>query len=109
MEEGFLAIRYDTKGLVCTKIVSGTFDSSSEEMQYTFTDEGSGCYVTKFMFPKSGDYSMSMLLDGNDTAGSPFDIEVMAPVDASKCFFVQSLMSSLINVGNRIEILQLVQ
>ena len=104
MEEGFLAVRYDTKGLPCSKIESDAFDSSSEEMQYTFTDEGSGCYVTEFMFPKSGDYGMSVLLDGDDIAGSPFDIEVMAPVDASKCFFVQNLMSSLINVGTRIEI-----
>ena len=104
MEEGLLAIRFDTKGLVCSKIESGTFDSSSEEMQYTFTDEGSGCYVTEFMFPQSGDYGMSVLLDGDDIAGSPFGIEVMAPVDASKCFFVQNLMSSLVNVGTRIEI-----
>lgn len=104
MEEGFLTIRFDTKGLACNKIECGTFDSSSEEMQYTLIDEGSGCYVTEFMFPKSGDYSMSVLLDDDDIVGSPFDIEVMAPVDASKCFFVQNLMSSLINVGTRLEI-----
>ena len=104
MEEGFLTIRFDTKDLACNKIEHGTIDSSSEEMQYTFMDEGSGCYVTEFMFPKSGDYSMSVLLDDDDIAGSPFAIEVMAPVDASKCFFVQNLMSSLVNVGTRIEI-----
>jgi len=104
MEEDLLAITYDTKGLISNKIECGTFDSSSEEMQYSIADEGSGCYVTEFMFPKSGDYSMSVLLDGNDIAGSPFDIEVMAPVDASKCYFVQNLLSSLVNVGTRIEI-----
>ena len=106
MKEGFLAIKYDTKGLVCNKIESGTFDPSSKDMQYSaIIDEGSGCYVTEFMFPKSGDYGMSVLLDGNDILGSPFEIEVMAPVDASKCFFVQNLISSLVNVGTRVELL----
>ena len=104
IEEGLLTIRFDTKDLVCNKIEHGAFDSSSEEMQYTFMDEGSGCYVAEFMFPKSGYYSMSVFLDDDDIAGSPFDIEVMAPVDASKCFFVQNLMSSLVNVGTRIKI-----
>ena len=104
MEEGFLAVRFDTKGLVCSKIENGSFDSSSEAVQYNFTDEGSGCYVVEFMFPQSGDYSMSVLLDDDDIVGSPFDIEVMAPVDASKCFFVQNLLSSLVNVGTRIEV-----
>lgn len=104
MEEGFLTVNYDTQGLPCNKIECDTFDTSSEAMQYTFTDEGSGCYVTEFMFPKSGDYSMSILLDGDDIVGSPYDIEVMAPVDASKCFIIQNLMSSLVNVGTRIEI-----
>ena len=104
MEQGFLTVNYDTQGLPCNKIECDTFDPSSEAMQYTFTDEGSGCYVTEFMFPKSGDYNMSILLDGDDIVGSPYDIEVMAPVDASKCFIVQNLMSSLVNVGTRIEI-----
>ena len=104
MEEGFLTVNYDTQGLPCNKIECGMFDSSSEAMQYTLTDEGSGCYVTEFMFPQSGDYSMSILLDGDHIAGSPFDIEVMAPVDASKCLIIQNMMSSLVNVGTRVEI-----
>ena len=104
MEEGFLSIRYDTKSLACSKIECGTFDSSLEEMQYTFMDEGFGCYVTEFLFPKPGDYGMSVLLDGDDIAGSPFGIKVMEPVDASKCFILQKLRSSPVNVGTRIEV-----
>ena len=108
MEESFLDIRFDTKELPSNKIEYGTFDPSSEEMQYSITDEGSGCYVTEFMFPKPGDYNMSVFLDGDHIAGSPFDIEVMAPVDASKCFFIENLMLSLVNVGTRIEQLVMV-
>jgi len=104
MEEGFLTVKFDTKDLVCNKIEKDAFDTSSDAMQYSFTDEGSGFYVVEFMFPRAGDYSMSVMLDSFDISGSPFDIEVQAPVDATKCMFVQNLLSSLVNVGCRIEI-----
>lgn len=104
MKEGFLSIRYDTKGLASSRPKCETFDSSLEEMQYTITDDGRGCYVTKFLFPKPGEYAMSVLLDGDDIAGSPFGIKVMEPVDASKCFIIQNLRSSLVNVGTKVVI-----
>ena len=104
MEEGFLSIRYNTKGLVCSKTKCGIIDSSLEEMQYTFIDEGCGCYVTNFLFPKPGEYGMSVLLDGDDIAGSPFGIKVMEPIDASKCFIIQNIRSSFVNVGTVIVI-----
>ena len=63
------------EGLKTTAVDSGNFLLSSNDVQYHIKDEGDGHYFIEFLLPKSGEYSLSVLIDKEHVKGSPVNLK----------------------------------
>jgi len=61
------------------------FDPKCGNAIVCITDNGNGSYSVEYSVPKSGTYSLAIICDENAIPGSPFEVEVLPPADASKC------------------------
>ena len=63
------------EALKTTAVDSGNFSLSSNDVQYHIKDEGNGHYFIEILLPKSGEYSLSVLIDKEHVKGSPVNLK----------------------------------
>ena len=85
LESGVLAVRVSGNQLESKVVNKSKFNPKCGQLVVCITDIGNGSYDVKYAAPKPGSHSLSITCDDKHIPGSPFQIDVLPPGDASKC------------------------
>ena len=85
LQNEVLRVKISGNKLESKVVEKSRFDPKCGSAMVCVTDNGNASYSVEYAVPKSGTYSLSIVCDENAIPGSPFEVKVLPPADASKC------------------------
>ena len=73
--EELFKVLFQGEGMQTRAVSADGFQLSCSDIQYCIRDEGNGHYIVEFLLPKAGEFSVSLLVDGEHIKGSPVNLK----------------------------------
>ena len=85
LKNGLLQVKLRGQGFESKLVGPSEFKPVSTEAQISIVESKKGSYEIQYYTPKPGQFSLSIIIDGTDIPGSPFQIKSLPSSDASNC------------------------
>ncbi len=85
VKNGVLVVEIAGAQLHSKLVDRSVFSPKCGQLVVSVTDNSNGSYAVQYTAPKAGTYALSFTSDGEHVPGSPFQVNVLPPPDASRC------------------------
>ena len=85
LKNGLIQVKLRGQGFESKLVGPSEFKPVSTEAQISIVESKKGSYEIQYYTPKPGQFSLSIIIDGTDIPGSPFQIKSLPSSDASRC------------------------
>ena len=84
-KNGLLQVKLRGQGFESRIVAPSEFRPVATEVLISIFESKKGTYEIQFYTPRPGQFSLSIIIDGNDIPGSPFQIKSLPSSNASNC------------------------